>query len=1407
MKRVVGSLILLTVGASLQAATVGREEMRGGEKYLILENDLAKIAVWPEAGAALVEYIDKRSGVDFAAKGKKGIRKGVAGYGWKEASSLRIHEPEWFGALPYQAELRQGKGYGAIVATCISGHLRVEREMRLADDRTVLTVILRHTNVSDKPRTNWLRFHPFMSMADGTSPSAALLVPGPDPQILRLRRLSNAMQDSHYMDVPGYWMAMNSAGIGVWMTFPTDNFMVCAEWNDNTGCGPGKGKPVSPDNFCPEVYPHPQSVEPGKSVELHLDYQPFVPADKIGQFAMDLVPEKERVAANRFLTLARNNPDVVVPHTMNDFGGYMHKRRERFALRDWGIVDAMMMVPADQSIPIKTRLYAQAFDGFGKPLKVTYKLTITDTFGKVVKEQLWPYEVTPEARVIEKSEDFSIADLPDGRHQFVLEAFEGTNPKPVHQFADHCKLAGKQRAAAVAARVKAETGVPLEQRERPFVKALRTIEVPVVTAGTVPIGVEEASGMERNAWPVRVGAPFASGVLARNAPVALTGPDGRPVPVQTTVMGTWLDGSVKWLLVDFPATVPANSHVFYTLKANAKSAAAPAPDLAVHDGETIRIDTGAGKWAFSADDARVLGLFELGDIWWQSADGRGYRFELKGEEAGLSVVENGPQRAVVKVVGWYVPRAGATGAPIARGEFRAEFCRGQAWFRLYHTFTFAGDPWKDALESTGVRFSGLLAGATEAGIDLDGKTVFQPKALSLWQADDDHAAVESNGAQIRAGRRSTGAAVLKSAAGRAVVYHRHLWEMFPKVVTVDASAGTIAFDYWPKRAGALDWRPREDGWHSSSPAPQFLADGVSRTHEFIVDPAGPPAMSQSNPMEAQQYQAAFGEPVIAVVVPRYLCATKALEQLQPYDPSKVSVLENHISEAIDSYILNTDVYGWYGEWHFGTIPNVYNAGTMRWAHYGRYANLLNELDLCHGLWLAYLRSGDRKHLKFAEANTRHLMEVGTIRLSRLFPGTAGMSRRHHECIWLGGADSGHSMLDPFLELYHATGYRPGFEAAERMAHAMASYRGGAGRYLNNPIGGMARMYLETQDPFYKKEADRLWNDNCVPGNRNGWAGGPHGSRMTMYYSQLNADCKRLQMETKDGSGGLCYDSMAMFYAETGDKRYAQQALERFRAPQVFQQYDPKRSDPLIWSIALHTQHILDSLRMLLYASGMIDDALKEERDLLGDRGDALPMPSTWVKNPLRCVVREDQDQEIKVQIVGTVGDTNGLAVQAFGPGGNLISRTTVPAGRHLPFTIKLPKDGKTGQYVVFIDWNKRGNALSLPLTTLPEVYLVKMWVTADQYFTRSPAAEPCEIEISGVQAAVFAADKQTCVGSTNKTDKELRLSVGPEGVWVGSGGAGFTTSYLADKYPLVVSANASRWFWPDPKSLALTPAP
>ena len=219
------------------------------------------------------------------------------------------------------------------------------------------------------------------------------------------------------------------------------------------------------------------------------------------------------------------------------------------------------------------------------------------------------------------------------------------------------------------------------------------------------------------------------------------------------------------------------------------------------------------------------------------------------------------------------------------------------------------------------------------------------------------------------------------------------------------------------------------------------------------------------------------------------------------------------------------------------------------------------------------------------------------------------------------------------------------------------------------------------------------------------------------------------------------------------------------------------------------------------------------RELAGVLGDAQPMPVTWQDIPLQCIIREDQDQEIKAHVIGTVGQTNGLEVQAFGPDGAVISRTTVPPGRHSSFAIGLPKDGQTGDYVLFVKRARKGDDLSLPLTVLPEVFLVKGWAAGGngdrcaQYFTRSPGAEPCEISIRGERTKLFAADKRTLLGFTDKAKKSATVKIGPEGAWIWCFMAAVTNRYAADGAPVIVSTSPDRWFWPSPKSLELKPAP
>ena len=75
----------------------------------------------------------------------------------------------------------------------------------------------------------------------------------------------------------------------------------------------------------------------------------------------------------------------------------------------------------------------------------------------------------------------------------------------------------------------------------------------------IKLSVEEPAGVDRHAWPITQGVPFAEGELERGAPVRMVDTDGRVLPTQSTCLATWSKDLkyVKWLLVDFQCDLAA----------------------------------------------------------------------------------------------------------------------------------------------------------------------------------------------------------------------------------------------------------------------------------------------------------------------------------------------------------------------------------------------------------------------------------------------------------------------------------------------------------------------------------------------------------------------------------------------------------------------------------------------------------------------------------------------------------------------------------------------------------------------------------------------------------------------------------------------------------------------------------
>ncbi len=124
----------------------------------------------------------------------------------------------------------------------------------------------------------------------------------------------------------------------------------------------------------------------------------------------------------------------------------------------------------------------------------------------------------------------------------------------------------------------------------------------------VPLTVTESAGVARKAEPVSGGVPLPRGMFRRDQAFALFAADGKEVPCQVSPLVVETDGTLRWVLLDFQADVPAGATNAYTLRA-ARPSARPARPLQVADAaDGITVDTGAMK--FTVARGKPFGLFD-----------------------------------------------------------------------------------------------------------------------------------------------------------------------------------------------------------------------------------------------------------------------------------------------------------------------------------------------------------------------------------------------------------------------------------------------------------------------------------------------------------------------------------------------------------------------------------------------------------------------------------------------------------------------------------------------------------------------------------------------------------------------------------------------------------------------------
>lgn len=623
-------------------------------------------------------------------------------------------------------------------------------------------------------------------------------------------------------------------------------------------------------------------------------------------------------------------------------------------------------------------------------------------------------------------------------------------------------------------------------------------------AESVPLQVAEPSGLARRSWPVTSGVPWAPGSLPEPTMVALHDSAGRPVPLQTDVLARWPDGSVRWLLLDFQTDLAAHETRAFTLHPTAGAREEKRGAGTASEVSPLRVTTEGGRTTIVTGPLRLelhAAAFDpLGAVWLdRDGDGRfgsdervtddgpgffvrdaaGRRFESARAPAEIVVEEAGPLRATVRAAGVH---AGSDGTCF-RYVVRLQAYRGQPYVRC--DYTFINDHPAAAmtsLEELGLEVRLAPAAGPAGPARLGGQTAGGGRLLQL---DESRLQVDGRDAE---GRAPGWAAAAGTRAGVAVGV-REFWQQWPK--SLEARPGALIVGLCPDfPAGLYDGRPlREESklYFALRRGVHTFKAGLAKTHElwanFHAGAAAPEALAA--------FFGAAEQPLLAICPPVHAAATGAAGDFPAADANKYFGYDAWFARAFAGHLQRRDRGREYGMLNFG---DWHGEREVNWG------NL--EYDLQRGLFVQYLRTGDRRYFDRAAQAARHHLDVDIVHaVNPALKNPFGLPPRVGE-IWLhsvghtGGyyaqaplpvelpyqmghsANYGHVWISGDLDYHYLTGDRRAREVALRtadmMAAAMTAKVGTHIRTLGWPTILVLSAYEATGDPKYLEAARRNW---------------------------------------------------------------------------------------------------------------------------------------------------------------------------------------------------------------------------------------------------------------------------------------------------------------------------------------------
>lgn len=502
------------------------------------------------------------------------------------------------------------------------------------------------------------------------------------------------------------------------------------------------------------------------------------------------------------------------------------------------------------------------------------------------------------------------------------------------------------------------------------------------TLAPAVLALEATQPAQRTREPVTHGLPCPRGWLHDANQLELLDDTGAPVPLQTRVLDRWPDGSVRWVLLDWQATVAGAASYALGVREGVGPEARP-PTLRVSESAgRVDVDTGRARFTLA-----VGGWFPFTG----SVDGAAIEASaICRDQTGATFLpvirhvhleEAGPVRVCVRVQGLF----GASGQELAEFDTYVHFYAGSATVRISLTIRnprkadHPGGLWDLGnggaiyLREAALRFrldkmteEMTLRVRPEAG----GAGAIGRQTLELYQdssgGDNWRSSNHKNrdgvvphqmcGYRLRVdgaescGRRATPVVTVESGIYHLAAAIPYFWQNFPSAIEV--ANGTLTIGFFPRQSAAT----------------HEIQGGEQKTHDFTV--------SFARDEVSEEPLAWSRTPLLPQTTPEWSCAAAGhylLPRAQDGNEDYLRLVDaaldgddtfTHKREAIDEYGWRHfgDIYGDHeGVFHTGPAPLV--------SHYN------NQYDPIAGFAYQFLRSGDARWHAHMRELAAHVIDI------------------------------------------------------------------------------------------------------------------------------------------------------------------------------------------------------------------------------------------------------------------------------------------------------------------------------------------------------------------------------------------------------------------------------------------------